>query len=239
MAQPESISRIPAAVALLIALGASPFFACRSSPDRGAAAVTAHALTALAVVEVRLTVQSSSVLSSPLKVVLAAKGDQFSSVLSNLAVAADYVFTAEALGAGGKLVAHGMASGVVISKGETTTVIIYLNEINQPSPFHNSSPLIDAITLSADSVTPGGHITVGATAHDPMPGKPQRWFSVGLPQQRVARYPMSTQHQGRMPCILLSPRLPGRLRRQKRNARSLSWLRTSLALPTVLHSWSA
>jgi len=171
MAQPESISRIPAAVALLIALGASPFFACRSSPDRGAAAVTAHALTALAVVEVRLTVQSSSVLSSPLKVVLAAKGDQFSSVLSNLAVAADYVFTAEALGAGGKLVAHGMASGVVISKGETTTVIIYLNEINQPSPFHNSSPLIDAITLSADSVTPGGHITVGATAHDPDAGQ--------------------------------------------------------------------
>jgi hypothetical protein len=172
MPQPESISRFPALLAMLIALGASTFFACRSSsPARGAAAVTAHTLTALAVVEVRLTVQSPSVLSSPLKVVLAAKGDQFSSVLTNLAVAADYVFTAEAFGAGGKLVAHGMAAEVVISNGHTTTVIIYLNEINRPSPFHNSSPLIDAITLSASSVTPGGQIAVGATAHDPDAGQ--------------------------------------------------------------------
>ncbi|MGB8295907.1 MAG: hypothetical protein WCG85_10810 [Polyangia bacterium] len=115
--------------------------------------------------------QSPSVLLGPLKVVMAANGDQFSSVLNNLALAADYVFTAEALGAGGKLVAHGMAAGVVISKGQTTTVIIYLNEINQPSPFHNSSPLIDAITLSASSVTPGGHIAIGATAHDPDSGQ--------------------------------------------------------------------
>ena len=172
MPQPESISRILAAVALLIALGASPFLACQSSsPAGGAAEVTAHALTALPVVEVRLTVQSPSVLSSPMKVVLAAKGDQFSAVLSNLAVAADYVFTAEAFGAGSKIIAHGVAAGVVISKGHTTTVIIYLNEIEQPSPFHNSSPLIDAITLSASSVKPGGHITVGATAHDPDPGQ--------------------------------------------------------------------
>jgi hypothetical protein len=172
MLQPESISRFPALAALLIALGASPSFACRSSfPDSGAAAVTAHALTALAVVEVRLTVQSPSVLPSPLKVVLAAKDDQFSSVLSNLAVAADYVFTAEAFGDRGQLLAHGMAAGVVISKGQTTTVIIYLNEINQPSPYHNSGPLIDAITLSASSVTPGGQIAVGATAHDPDSGQ--------------------------------------------------------------------
>ena len=172
MPQPESISRILAAVALLIALGASPFLACQSSSSAsGGAEVTAHALTALPVVEVRLTVQSSSALSSPMKVVLAAKGDQFSAVLSNLAVAADYVFTAEAFGNGGKILAHGVAAGVVISKGHTTTVIIYLNEIEQPSPLHNSSPLIDAITLSASSVKPGGHITVGATAHDPDPGQ--------------------------------------------------------------------
>ena len=168
----EPIPRISAPVALLIALSGSVFFACRSaSPANGAADVTAQALTGLAVAEVKLTVQSGNVLSSPLKVVLVAKGNQFSAVLSNLAVAADYVFTAEAFDASGKLIAHGVAAGVVISKGQTTTVIIYLNEINQPSPYHNSSPLIDAITLSASSVAPGGHITVGATAHDPDSGQ--------------------------------------------------------------------
>ena len=172
MPQPESISRILAVLALLIALSGLLFFACRSpSPASGAAEVTAQELTGLTVAEVKLTVQSGNVLSSPLKVVLAAKGNQFSAVLSNLAVAADYVFTAEAFDASGKLLAHGVATGVVISKGQTTTVIIYLNQISQPSPYHNSSPLVDAITLSASSVTPGGHIAVGATAHDPDPGQ--------------------------------------------------------------------
>jgi hypothetical protein len=173
MSQPEPIPRIPAAVALLIWLATSLFVTCRSShsPSMGAADVTAHALTASAVAEVRLTVQSSSVLAMPLRVLLAGKSDKFSAVINNLAVADDYAFTAEAFDGSGKLMAHGTGVGVVISKGQTTTVIIYLNELSQPSPFADSSPLIDAITLSASSVAPGGSVAFSATAHDPDPGQ--------------------------------------------------------------------
>jgi hypothetical protein len=173
MSQPAPIPRIPAAVALLIWLVASLFFTCRSShsPATGAADVTAHALTASAVAEVRLTVQSPSVLPTPLRVLLVGNSDKFSAVINNLAVADDYAFTAEAFDGSGKLIAHGTGVGVVISKGQTTTVIIYLNELSQPSPFADSSPLIDAITLSASSVAPGGSVAFSATAHDPDPGQ--------------------------------------------------------------------
>ena len=168
MSRLEAISRIPTRVALLIALVAPLFLTCRSSPSlvMGSAEVTAHALGASGVVEVRLTVQSSSALSIPVRIVLVAQGNQFTAVVSNLAAAGDYVFTAEAFDDGGMLIAHGVAAGVVIRKGRTTTVMIYLNEVSPPPPYFNSSPLIDAITLSASFVTPGGHIALAATAHD-------------------------------------------------------------------------
>jgi len=172
MSQPEPIPRIPARVALLIALVVSLLFACRSSPSpaQGAADVTAHALTASGVAEVRLTVQSPSALAIPIKVVLVGKGDKFSAIINNLPVASDYAFTAEAFDGSGKTIAHGAAAGVVISKGQTTTVIIYLNGLSQPPPYANSSPLIDAIPLSASSITPGGRVALAATAHDLDPG---------------------------------------------------------------------
>jgi hypothetical protein len=173
MSRPEPIPRIPAAVVLLIGLVASLFFTCRSSraPATGAAEVTAHALTASAVAEVRLTVQSPSVLPISLRVLLVGEGDQFSAVINNLALASDYAFTAEAFDGSGKLIAHGEGVGVVISKGQTTTVIIYLNEISQPPAFADSSPIIDGITLSASSISPGGSVAITATAHDPDPGQ--------------------------------------------------------------------
>jgi hypothetical protein len=173
MVRSEPIQSVSAPVALLIAFVAPLCFACRSpsSPARGSAEVTAHALSASAVGEVRLTVQSPSALSIPLRIVLVAQGSQFSAVISNLTAAGDYVFTADAFDGSGKMIAHGVAAGVLISKGQTTTVIIYLNQLSHPPPFVNSSPLIDAITLSASSVTPGGHIALAATAHDPDPGQ--------------------------------------------------------------------
>jgi hypothetical protein len=171
MSQAQPIPRNPAQVALLLSLVVSLACPSSSAPGRGAAEVTAQALSASGVVEVRLTLQSPSVLTIPLRVLLVAKNDKFSAVINNLAVAGDYVFTAEAFDGSGKTIAHGVAVGVIISKGQTTTVIIYLNGLSQPPPYANSSPLIDAITLSASSVTPGGRIALAATAHDADPGQ--------------------------------------------------------------------
>ena len=135
----------------------------------GGVDVSVHALTGTAVAEVRLTVQSPSSFPAPLRVPLVQRGDQFSAVINNLQVAGDYLFTGEAFDSTGSLIAHGVAAGVVISKGKTAKVIIYLNDMRDRPTFSNSSPVIHAITLSANSTPPGGRVTLTATAHDPDP----------------------------------------------------------------------
>ena len=172
MSQPVLSPRILAA--LLISVAAPSFLGCRwspASPARGAVDVSLHALTGTAVAEVRLTVQSPSSFPTPLRVPLVQKDDQFSAVINNLQVAGDYLFTGEAFDTTGSLIAHGVAAGVVISRGKTTRVIIYINGTRERPSFSNSSPVIHAITLSASSLPPGGSVALTATAHDPDPGQ--------------------------------------------------------------------
>jgi hypothetical protein len=173
MCQPVLSPRILAA--LLIAAFVLAFSSCRTSqaapPARGAVDVDVQALAASAVAEVRLTVQSPSTFPTPLVVPLVQKGGRFSALINNLRVADDYLFTGEAFDSSGILIADGSAAGVVISKGKTAKVIIYLNDVEQQPSFSNSSPVIHAITLSSDSVPPGGPVALTATAHDPDPGQ--------------------------------------------------------------------
>jgi hypothetical protein len=173
MAKPASLYRVLALAALLISLCISLLPGCRSTPsrNRGSIDVTVNALTASPVAVVRLTVQSPSVLASPLRVPLPAKGGKFAAVINNLAAADDYIFSADALDGSGKVIAYGVAVKVSIIKGKTARVIIYLNDIRERPPFSISSPLIDAITVSAISVLPGGQVTLAALAHDPDPGQ--------------------------------------------------------------------
>jgi len=182
MATPAQTSRAPALLPLLAL--ASSFVACGSpspNPARGSADITVHALTTHVPSTVKLTIQSASVLASPLKLPLSRKADLFQAVINNLPVANDYLFTAEAFDGSGALLAHGVASSVVISKGNTARVIIYLNNLAQPPPFENASPLIDAITLSATSVVPGGEVGLAATAHDPDVGQTGTLLFTWLP----------------------------------------------------------
>ena len=120
---------------------------------------------------VRVTLQSPTVLSNPLTIPLMVKADLASTVFKNLPVASDYLITADALDSDNVLLAHGAVPGVSIVRGETTPVIIFLNQITVSPPFVNSSPLIDSITLPTDAVAPGGQITVTGAAHDPDAGQ--------------------------------------------------------------------
>jgi hypothetical protein len=103
------------------------------------------------VASVRLTLQSSSAHSTTLRLVLVAKDQQYTSVVHDLPVANDYAFTAEALDKGGNVFARGMSTKVAITAGATAKVIIYLNEI-RPTPFANSSPLVDGVSADPQSL---------------------------------------------------------------------------------------
>ena len=141
------------------------------APGGGNINIIARSLSATPATWVRCTLQSPTVLSKPLTIPLLAKGDQASTVFKNLPVANDYLLTADALGSGNVILAHGAVAALSIVKGKTTQVIIYLNPVTPPKPSVNSSPLIDAITLPTDAVAPGGQVTFIGVAHDPEPGQ--------------------------------------------------------------------
>jgi len=171
--------RLPAALRILkagawLACLYALAFACgrpASTPAVGNINIIARSLSATPTTRVVFTLQSPTVLSKPLTIPLLVNGDQASTVFRNLPVANDYLLTADALGSDNLILAHGAVAGVSIFKGKTTQVIIYLNQVTSPTPFANSSPLIDAITLPTDAVAPGGQIVVTGTAHDPDPGQ--------------------------------------------------------------------
>jgi hypothetical protein len=145
-------SRALKAGALLAWLCALPS-ACGESPGPtgGNIKIVAHSLHATLTTWVHFTLQSPTVLSRPLTIPL----------LMN-----DYLLTADALGSDNVIFAHGVVAAVSVAKGKTTQIIIYLNPVTQPPQFVNSAPLIDSITLPADTIAPGDQITFTGTAHD-------------------------------------------------------------------------
>jgi hypothetical protein len=161
------ISRALKAGALLAWLCALPS-ACGESPGPtgGNINIVAHSLHATSATWVHFTLQSPTVLSRPLTIPLLMNGDQASTVLKNLPVANDYLLTADAFGSDNVIFAHGVVAAVSVAKGKTTQIIIYLNPVTQPPQFVNSAPLIDSITLPADTIAPGDQITFTGTAHD-------------------------------------------------------------------------
>jgi hypothetical protein len=166
-----AILRVLKAGALLVCLCTLPPACEPPGPTGGDINIIARSLRSTPTTLVRFTLQSPSVLSKPLIIPLVVKSDQDSTIFKNLPVASDYLLTADALGSDNGILAHGAVAAVSITKGKTTQVIIYLNPIIAPTPFVNSSPLIDAITLPTDSVAPGGQITFTGSAHDPDSGQ--------------------------------------------------------------------
>ena len=160
-----------ATLALLVSVAA---LACKSpghAKTTGNLDITVRTLFAGPISSLRVTIQSPTALVSPLEVPVAYKKDQSSVVLNSPPQADDYMVTADALDVSSAIVAHGSAAGISIKEGQTTQVIIYLNQVLIPPPLSNSAPFIDAITISKDAVAPGGQLTLAGFAHDPDSGQ--------------------------------------------------------------------
>jgi hypothetical protein len=169
MSELAPTSPCPPWAAVLFSVLASAFLGCGSavSPSGGNAEVAVDAQAVKNVISVRLTVQSSNAHATTLRLALMAQDKRYASVIHNLPVANDYAFIAEALDGSGNVFARGMVDRVDIAEGLTAKVIIYLNELDPPAPFVNSSPFIDGVTLSTGAIQQGGEVALRATAHDP------------------------------------------------------------------------
>jgi hypothetical protein len=158
---------------LIVFIGTCLSFGCGSnkSPSMGNADLTVRFLTSTTIASLKVTVQSPTVLPMPMTIPLLVKRGESSALIKNLPIADDYIFTSVAFDRDNIAVTHGAVSAVSILKNHTTKVIIYLNEIIEPPPYTNASPLIDGITLSTAAITPGSQVDLRAIAHDPDTGQ--------------------------------------------------------------------
>jgi hypothetical protein len=141
-----------------------------SNPDNtGKAAVIFKAPSVTDVSAVTLVVTGSAE-GINRTITLAGGGAQLDTIVGNLPAGTDYIFTATATDATGKILYKGSASPVAIVAKQTTSVIINLLQVDPSTPFENSAPVIDALVISSTNVAPGDVVTLTVTVHDPDAG---------------------------------------------------------------------
>jgi hypothetical protein len=115
-------------------------------------------------------VATGSKLATPRTVTLAGGSAPLETLVGNLPTGSDYVFAATATDATGKKLYTGSASSVAIVANQTTSVLIYLLQIDASTSFGNSAPVIDSLVISSTKVGPGDVVTLTVRSHDPDAG---------------------------------------------------------------------
>lgn len=96
-------------------------------------------------------------------------GSTWGGTIAGIPAGTNRVITVSAYGSSNSLLFRGEATEVTIVEGETALVAVTLHDVTAPQYTNNDAPIIDSVTLSATTVEAGGQLTLGATAHDPVP----------------------------------------------------------------------
>jgi hypothetical protein len=167
----------------------------RGQATGGANVAVQTKLSIVDVATVRLSVQSAQHLPTPLSVPLVLQGGRFSSVINNLAVGSDYVFTSDARKSDGTMLFHGVASNVTISAGTTAQVTIDLNQVESIDLVF-TAPVIDSVVFDANQIPQGGAVHLTAAAHDPAPGRTATLAFVWQPAANCGSISLATATGG-------------------------------------------
>ena len=138
------------------------------SADTGEAnvGVATQAASTADVTKVTLTVSGPGISKSIVKDLKYVNG-QWTGKLSGIPVGDDRVFLAEAYDATNTVLYTGEASGVTITKGDTASVALVLQQKTPPNPFANGAPQISSLVASAGEATPGAPVELAVVATDP------------------------------------------------------------------------
>jgi hypothetical protein len=118
---------------------------------------------------VTVTITAADI-ETPIVVPLTWVDGQWTANLSEIPAGIDRTFTLSVLDNSGTEIYSGVASGVTITAGQTTSVTIGGQETNPAPGTGNASPVIDAMVASAIAVVPGATVSLSVTAHDPDTG---------------------------------------------------------------------
>ncbi|MBZ4399490.1 hypothetical protein VZQ01_42970 [Myxococcus faecalis] len=96
-------------------------------------------------------------------------GSVWGGTIAGIPAGTDRTLTVSAFAANNGLEYQGQATGVTIVGGETALVAVTLHDMTFGHHDDNDVPIIDSVSVSSSTVVVGEQLTLGATAHDPVP----------------------------------------------------------------------
>jgi hypothetical protein len=164
-------SRTLAACLVLLAVlsGCSPKASSVQDPATGKLQIATAGLGSADVTRVAISITGPSIPAwrSPITHDLVLTNGSWEGVLDGIPSGSDLVVEGSAFDTNGVLRYAGEASGVVVTPGKTTVIILVLQQATKPDPAKgNTPPAIDYIMVSASAVEPGGAIQLAAKVHD-------------------------------------------------------------------------
>ena len=137
------------------------------SAGTGSADVSVHALSALPLGQVTVTISGPS-LYTPKAVTLSPQGSggSYGALISSLPVGSNYTFTVSATDTNNVVVYVGQATSIAILHNHVTTVAITAQPVQPPVPFTNNVPIVDSLVVSSVNIAPGESITAKVQAED-------------------------------------------------------------------------
>ncbi len=122
--------------------------------------------TELDVATVTVTISGLGIIT-PIVNKLTKVGDKWQTVISEIPIGKERIFTGQAYDAAGTLLYHGFASDVSITVSQVTDIFIMLQDINSRKPGSTDNiPVIDSIVVSTLQVLTSGTANFSVTAHN-------------------------------------------------------------------------
>ncbi|MCY0995737.1 hypothetical protein OWM54_01160 [Myxococcus sp. MISCRS1] len=96
-------------------------------------------------------------------------GSAWGGTIDGIPAGTGRTLTVSAYAANNGLEYQGQATGVTIVGGETALVAVTLHDMTFGHYEDNDVPIIDSVSVSSNTAVAGEQLTLGATAHDPVP----------------------------------------------------------------------
>lgn len=144
----------------------------RGPSATGSAEVIARTSSALSQADVKrvlLTISGPGI-APDIHTELSPVANGFGGIIGGIPVGSDRLFHGDGTDAAGTTTLYSGDSAPVTISGTKAFVALILQQQTKPDPFQNTAPSLTSVTASSDTVAPGEHIDINATAFDPDTG---------------------------------------------------------------------
>ena len=165
---PWSITTLFFAMISLVTACSQPGLVETGSASLG---VATQALSTSNVQRVTITISGANI-SPNIVQDLVKVGNQWKGIIGKIPAGSGRTFLAQAYDntVGGNLIYEGTTTNVTITKSQTTTAVILLQQKTAPDPFSNAVPVINSLVASANAVGFGETVNLDVNASDPNTG---------------------------------------------------------------------